>query len=541
MELVTAEQMREMDNRTINRFGIPGLVLMENAARGAVRVLWKHMGNPQGKQVGILAGSGNNGGDGFVMARYLYLKGAVPTVFLLAKREKIKGDAAHNLSLLSTLPIPLVDVTDEADFHQSKAKISHQDLFVDAIFGTGLNTDIRGHYTDVIAHVNALGKPVLSVDIPSGIDADSGRICGTCIRADVTATFAFAKPGHVVHPGCEYTGETEIIDIGIPHHIKEEVNPDCFLLTSRYLRPLFPARQPEAHKGHTGHMLLLAGSPGKTGAAAMAVTSALRSGAGLVTLACPQGIHPVMETLVLEGMTFPLPQTPEGDLSDKALGEIASLMADKRCMALGPGMGTSSATATLVREIILTSFLPLVIDADGLNCIAEDTSILKEAEVPLILTPHPGEMARLSHTTTREVQQSRIRIARDFAATHNVYLVLKGAGTLIAHPDGRLWINPTGNSGMASAGMGDVLTGMIAGFLSQGMSPLNAAIMAVYLHGKAADTLAASMGPVGFLASDVIERIPGEIGRLIEPHGHPKTSAFSTRLCHGAAPDRSKG
>ncbi|MBU0995776.1 MAG: NAD(P)H-hydrate dehydratase [Proteobacteria bacterium] len=530
MELVTAEEMREMDQRTITSFGIPGVVLMENAGRGATRVLMEQFGDLENKKVGILAGSGNNGGDGFVIARYLFLKGVRPTVFLLTQKEKVKGDAALNLSLLAPLNIEVCEVTDTAAFQEKKADMAHQHLYVDAILGTGLNSDVRGHYKDVIAFVNEQKKNVLSVDIPSGINSNTGQVCGISINADVTVTFAFAKPGHVVFPGAQYAGKIEIIDIGIPHHIRDDVKPNHFLITDQLVRKTFPVRAPETHKGHTGHLLIIAGSPGKTGAAALTSMAALRTGAGLVTLGCPKNLNPVLESLITEGMTYPLPETKNGNLSELSFDAILNLMADKKCIAIGPGIGTDPSTKKLVRKLVEESRITMVIDADGLNCLSGHVDILKTASIPVIMTPHPGEMARLMGTDVNTIQKNRIAIAREFASTYHVYLVLKGAKTIIAHPDGRVWINQTGNPGMASAGMGDVLTGMIAGLVAQGLSPEDAAVSAVYLHGKTSDTLSEEIGPVGYLASDIVKTIPEQIRRMLALHDNENRTVFSKRL-----------
>jgi NAD(P)H-hydrate epimerase len=353
------------------------------------------------------------------------------------------------------------------------------------------------------------------VDIPSGLNADTGRPCGACINADATATFGFAKTGHMLLPGADYTGDLEVIDIGIPHHIVEQVKPAHQLLTSALISNYFKPRPADAHKGATGHLLLLAGSPGKTGAAAMAAMSAMRVGAGLVTIGAPENINPVLENQVLESMTFPLSETREGMLAGSSFDDIIRLVSGKKCFAIGPGLGNALETKKLVLRVIQESTVPLVIDADGINSIAGHTDILHNLKAPAVLTPHPGEMSRLVGSNVADIQKNRTGFARDFAEKFNVHLVLKGAKTVIAHPDGSIFINSTGNSGMASGGMGDVLTGIIAGMITQGYSPESAAHTGVFLHGAAADELSKSTGPFGFLASDVINAIPGQIGSLV--------------------------
>jgi hydroxyethylthiazole kinase-like uncharacterized protein yjeF len=514
MYLVTASEMRAMDQKTIETFGLPGRVLMENAGQGATRILLQTFKGLVDKRVGIVAGRGNNGGDGFVIARCLAQKGVRVSVYLLAKSKTVKGDAAENLKLLKPLGLSVTEIPDQNAFKSHKIAMRHHDIWVDAIFGTGLKSNIKGYFKEIIEFINSLNKPIFSVDIPSGLNADTGQLCGTCIRAHTTATFAFAKPGQVVFPGADYTGKLEIIDIGIPAHIAEQVGPLQFLLTSDQIRNYLKPRPPEAHKGLTGHLLVVAGSPGKTGAAAMTAVSAMRAGAGLVTLGVPKSLNPILETQVLEAMTSPLPETIDGMFAESAFDKIMDLLADKKCLVIGPGLGVSPETQNLVRRVMKASKVPVVIDADGLNNLAADTLMLKTLNIPIILTPHPGEMARLMDTTVRHIQENRIARARDFAKTYSVHVVLKGARTVIAHPDGKVFVNPTGNSGMASGGMGDVLTGIIAGLVAQGYSPEAATHAGVYLHGAAADYLVKNSGPVGFLASDLMNAIPAQIKAL---------------------------
>jgi len=515
MYLVTADEMREMDRETIESFGIPGRVLMENAGRGATRILLEKFYDLAGKRIGVVAGRGNNGGDGFVIARYLSQKGIQVTVYLLSTRDSVKGDAAANLSLLAPLGVPVIEMPDQTVFQNYQTAMRHQDVWIDAILGTGLKSDVKGYFKEIITFINQSKKPVFAVDIPSGLNSDTGQSCGTCIRAKVTATFAFAKTGHLLFPGADFTGDLEIVDIGIPSHIARKVGPLQYCLTPGLIRGGFPFRPPDAHKGHTGHLMVVAGSPGKTGAAAMTAVSAMRVGAGLVTLGIPKSLNAVLEARTLEVMTSPLPETREGVLDETSYEPIMGQLSDKKCIAIGPGLGTADGTQALVRRIIKESRIPVVVDADGLNCLVGHTRMLKNLDTPIIVTPHPGEMARLMETTTRFIQKDRIACARDFAKKIGVHVVLKGARTVIAHPDGRVYINPTGNSGMASGGMGDVLTGMIAGLITQGQSIESAAHAGVYLHGAVADVLLEKMGPFGFLAGDVMNAIPEQISHLL--------------------------
>ena len=519
MILVTANEMQQMDRRTIESFGIPGRVLMENAGRGATRFFFKQFSDLENKRIGVIAGRGNNGGDGFVIARYLAQSGITVKVYLLTGSHRITGDAAANLKLLSPLEIPVIEIPDKSSFSAHQSTMAGLDIWIDAILGTGLKSDVKGYFQTIIDFINAFKKPVFAVDIPSGLNSDTGRPCGTCIHASATATFGYAKAGHVTYPGANYTGALEIVDIGIPPYIVKSVEPKQFLLTRNLIKSYLAPRVEDTHKGMTGHLLVVAGSPGKTGAASMTSMSAMRAGAGLVTLAIGQSLNAVLETQVLEVMTEPLPESRGGALGEDAFDAIQKLIPGKKCLAIGPGLGQAAETRKMVCKIIEESQIPVVLDADGINNLIGQVQILKNARVPIIITPHPGEMARLLDIDVGKIQQDRINCARNVAVDLQVHVVLKGARTVIAHPDGRIFINPTGNAGMASGGMGDVLTGIIAGQIVQGFSPESAAHAGVYLHGAAADSLAQSLGPYGYLAGEVMNAIPAEVKKMlnIEP------------------------
>ncbi len=514
MDLVTADEMREMDRQTIESFGLPGRLLMENAGRGAARILMREMPGLAAASVGVAAGRGNNGGDGFVIARYLFQQGIDVKVYLFSESSGLQGDAAANFKLLGALGVPIAELPDESAFERHRSEMAQRTIWVDALLGTGLKSEVKGYFRTVITFINSQERPVLAVDIPSGLHADTGRPCGSSIKATITATFAFAKTGHVQQPGASLTGELHVVDIGIPPHIARKIDPRQRLLHPEHLRDIISERPPDIHKGGTGHVFVLAGAPGKSGAAAMTAMSALRAGAGLVTLGTPKSLMPAMEPQVLEAMTVGLRETAEGRLSEEAGDQVLDLLEGMRCLALGPGIGTDPATCRLVHRLVQESPVPVVIDADGLNNLAEEPEILINTHAPVILTPHPGEMARLTGSTTGEVQKDRIGCAREFAESYSSYVVLKGARTVIAQPDDQIYINPTGNPGMASGGMGDVLTGMIGGFIAQGHSPDTAVRIAVFLHGAAADELCASMGPFGYLASDLMKQLPMSIAAL---------------------------
>ena len=515
MYLVTANEMRRMDRATIESFGIPGRVLMENAGRGATAFFLEAVYRDHPGAIGIVAGRGNNGGDGFVMARYLHQKGLPATVFLLSQKNQVKGDAAANLKLLDTMGVPVVEMADASAFESRKSLLRHQHTFIDAILGTGLASDVRGYFRTVIDFINQQERPVFAVDIVSGLNSDTGQVCGVSIRATATATFGFCKVGLLSYPGRTLTGRLKIIDIGIPPHIAAKISCRQHLITPGTLKKVIPQRSATAHKGRTGHLLILAGSPGKTGAAAMTATAAMRTGAGLVTLGIPTSLNPVLEAMVMEAMTVGMPETPDGALDESAHKTIRSMIKDKQCLAMGPGLGTHASTGRLVNRLIEKCPVPMVIDADGLNLIAADPSVLSRRQAPIVLTPHPGEMARISGHTTAAIQKDRIGHARFFAERHQVHLVLKGAATVVARPDGNVFVNATGNPGMAAGGMGDALTGLIAGLMTQGMEADAAAQTAVYLHGLAADRMAQKMASVGYLATEVIDTLPEAMDELL--------------------------
>ncbi len=515
MYLVTAEEMRAMDRNTIESFGVPGRVLMENAGRGATRAMLKYFPDIRDKHVGVVAGRGNNGGDGFVIARYLFQRGVRVKVFLLAERSAVKGDAAANLDLLYKLNAPVIEIPDASAMSSQKIALMHQQVWVDAILGTGLNSEVKGYFREVIAFLNGSGKPVFSVDIPSGLNSDTGQPMGECIRATATATFAYAKTGHCIYPGAELTGKLTVVDIGIPPYVADKEEPRQYLMTQKDMRRLLTRRSPDAHKGSAGSLLVVAGSTGKSGAAAMTALAAMRTGAGLVTAAVPETIHASLETLLTEAMTFPLPDEGQGTLGMAAFDAVMEQLDKKQCLALGPGMGHTGGARSLTAAIVKESRTPVVVDADGLNCLAGQTDMLKSVEIPVVLTPHPGEMSRLTGLSVADIQKNRIACSREFAQETGTHVVLKGAATVIAHPDGTVYINQTGNPGMASGGMGDILTGIIAGLVTQGYPCEIAARLGVYIHGAAADMLSKETGPVGYLAGDLIEAIPQTQARLI--------------------------
>lgn len=513
MKVVSGEIMQMMDRRAIEEYDVSGLTLMENAGRGCAEAIIAEFGSGRGKKAVVVAGKGNNGGDGYVIARLLRERGWQVATLVLAGRHEIVGDARVNLDLLNDAAV--VFCPEEGKLGRYVSVFREAAVIVDALLGTGLKSEVRGTYADAVEMINSAGKPVVAVDIPSGIDSVTGKVLGCAVKADLTVTFALAKLGHVLFPGEDHTGRLQVVDIGIPAEVAASAEV-CEFLDVAAIKPLLRKRERSAHKGRFGHCLVVAGSTGKTGAAAMAANSAVRTGAGLVTLAVPASLNAILEVKTTEAMTLPLPDSGEGYLSRLAKEAIAEALAGKDAVALGPGISWRRETALLVRDLVEDTGLPLVIDADGLNALSDDPSVLlHNKSADLILTPHPGEMARLAGIATVDVEADRIGTARAFAARYGVYLVLKGARTVIAAPDGSIAINGSGNPGMASGGMGDVLTGVLVALLGQGYDPFTACKLGVFLHGYAADLVAAEKGETGMSASDVQERLPYAIKQLM--------------------------
>ena len=516
MRAVTAEEMAEMDRTAIEVAGIPGVVLMENAGRGATEVMWRYFPDLGGKRVAVLAGGGNNGGDGFVIARHLWQQRVAVTVCLLKKRKSYRGDAKLNLEIVEKLGVQVEEYGDNKSLARLKRKLAKADLLVDAILGTGLNAPVGGLYGEIIKLVNQLERPVLAVDLPSGLSATSGVPLGACIQATVTATFGLPKVGQLVTPGCGYVGHLEVVDIGLPRTVTESAEPPRLWLEASDLAVFLRSRSLASHKGSFGHVLVVGGSVGKTGAGAMAGLGAARAGAGLVTLAVPSSLHGLMEVKLTEIMTEPLAETAEQTVGPAALPRLHALLKGKQALALGPGLSVAEATVEVVVDLVERCPCPIVLDADGINALVDRLDALKRARAPVILTPHPGEMGRLLKRSAEEVQNERLSLVQSFSEQYGVTLVLKGARTLIGGPKGKLAINSSGNPGLASGGTGDVLTGLIAGFLAQGLSPFDAACAGVYCHGKAADRLARRYGDRGMLATDLLLEIPVVLKSLVE-------------------------
>lgn len=508
MKILTSTQMQALDRRTITEARVPGMTLMERAGSGTVDFIQSRLGPVPGKRVTIICGKGNNGGDGLVAARLLRQRRAIVTVVLVAPASALSRDAAAMyrrwLRVGGTAATKMFRSSE-----QDQALLAASDLVIDALLGAGLSSEVTGAYAEAINLMNDAGKPIVALDIPSGIRADDGAVLGHAVRAAVTVTFGLPKLGLYLGAGIDHAGAVHVVDIGIPSAYVNEIDSRTFLITESAVRAALPHRPASSHKGTYGHAGILAGSVGKTGAAALAAKAALRTGAGLVTVGVPASVNDVLEAKLLEVMTVPLPETKARTLGRGGLERVLAFIQARTAVAIGPGLSTHPETVELVQALMKHLDRPCVLDADALNALASRAALLTQCKIPPILTPHPGEMARLEvDATSQSVNADRLGTAGRFARERGVFLVLKGARTVVARPDGVMMICPTGNPGMATAGTGDVLTGMLVGLLAQGVPSWEAACAATYLHGAAGDLAARRLGSAGMIAGDLIEQIP---------------------------------
>ena len=519
MWLVTPKQMQELDRRTIQETKVPGITLMERAGTGVVTHLLQHYGSPKGKRVVVFCGKGNNGGDGLVVARLLQEKKAILTVIMMTPYQELSKDAKTMYRRLSKKVKPSQIFT-QPNEEKLESFIQNAHLLIDGLLGTGLSSSVRDPYTTVIETINASPAYTVGIDIPSGLDSESGHTLGVAVTADLTVTFGCPKIGLYVGDAIDRVGHIEIVDIGIPIQYIQDLEPQTQLLSQELIRPMIPLRLPSSHKGTFGHAGIVAGSPGKAGAPALAALGALRVGTGLVSVATPETITPIVEAKLLEIMSQGLPETTEHLLGLEAHSALQSFCQNKSAVGFGPGMGISSSTSQLLCNLLPQLEVPCALDADALNNLVGHLDVFSHMQHPPVLTPHPGEMAKLlPDTSSRTINKDRMGIARGFATQYQVILVLKGANTIIANPLGQVAVCPTGNAGMASAGMGDVLTGMITGLLAQGLSSWDAAQAGVYLHGLAGDVAASTLGEPGLIASDVISAIPQALTHILAEGG----------------------
>jgi len=508
MKIVTADEMQQIDRRATAEFGIPSVLLMENAGLQVALAIERSFPACLRLPISIFCGKGNNGGDGFVAARHLLNRGRTVHVFLFGKEQETKGDAAINLHILRKMGIPIREIQDRTDLHRDLRMVEKSGLVVDALLGTGAIPPAKGLLGEAISFMNELKRPIIAVDIPSGLGADESQPLGDCVRADLTVTFALPKRSLVLYPAANFAGRLEVANIGIPRQLLQEPEIKLNLIESEEVARAFPPRKRDAHKGTFGHVLVIAGSVGKGGAAAMTGKAALRVGAGLVTLAVPASLTGAMEAKLDEVMKESLPETPEGTIAQSALEKILRLLEGKDCLALGPGLSTHPETKELVKNLIPQVRVPTVVDADGINALSLHLEALSQRNGPLILTPHPGELSRLLSISTEEVQRNRVAIAQKFSSGFHVFLVLKGKGTIVSDPRGEAFLNPTGNPGMATGGSGDVLTGILAGIIASGAEISLALQAGVFIHGLAGDLAAQEWGEEPMIAGDVLAKVP---------------------------------
>jgi len=505
--VLTTAQMVTVDRSTIVEIGIPGVVLMENAGRRIAEIAADILGGVHEKNIVILCGKGNNGGDGYVVARYLFERAANVHVVLTSQPEQIKGDAVLNLTIIRRLGIR----AEAYNAEKLDNLLSSADLVVDALLGTGVTGELKGVFREIVEKANQRRTVKLAVDLPTGMNADTGAVTNVCFQANHTVTMGFLKRGLLFSPGRERAGRTHVAEIGFPASVLAKLNVSCSRTTPEDVAARLPRRNPNAYKNQCGEVLTIAGSTGMTGAAALTAESALRVGAGLSILAIPKSLNHILEQKLTEVMTLPVDEEKPGGWCAAAKAQLAEKLTWAKSIAVGPGMGADEGAFALVKWLLQGFVGPFVIDADGLNCLQGNTELIKNSKADLIITPHPGELSRLLSISKVEILANPVETAIHAAKSLKVIVVLKGGPTVIANPQGETFINSTGNAGMATAGMGDVLTGIIAGLLAQGAQPFDAAIVGVYLHGAAGDSVKETAGEAGLLAGDVLSAIPSAL------------------------------
>lgn len=504
-KLVTAEQMRRVDQVSMEDFGIPGHELMDRAGARVVEAIRDRWQGLEGLRVAVVCGKGNNGADGLVVARRLHEAGVQVDLLLLDPLDAFGEDAAVHAEALRRTDLTALPFDDALRFDYSAC-----DLVVDAILGTGLRQAARPPQAAIIKSLNESGRPIVAVDLPSGVSADSGLVQGEAIKASLTVTFDLPKIAHLFYPARSLCGDLALTRIGFPPEAIDACESRIFLLTEEGVGDCLPIREPVAHKGSCGSVAVIAGSAGMTGAASLTALAALRAGAGRVRLGCPASLADILEVKVTEAMTTALPEVRRCRcLSLRGLGAVMNLLNTSEAVAIGPGLGRHRDTMELVRRVLARQDLPdLVLDADGLYAVGQNVGLLSKVVSPVVLTPHMGEMARLTGLTVQEIAADPVQVTRELAAATGAVVLLKGAPTVVAAVDGRIFVNPTGNAGMATAGAGDVLTGVIVGLLAQGAPALEAACMGAFLHGAAGDLGRDALGEWGMMAGDLLSYLP---------------------------------
>jgi NAD(P)H-hydrate epimerase len=512
MKLVTASEMRSIERIAIQDYGIPGIILMEHAGKSlALKCLELIEKRCDFNDIWIIAGKGNNGGDGFVTARHLINQNIDVKVILLCDFNDLIGDGRVNYDILHKMNGEIISVKKDEDLELIRTALLKCDIIIDAIFGTGFKGIASGIAGEMIRLVNDCQGIVISTDLPSGMEADTGHVHGPCIKADYTLTFGLPKVGLFQNSGTYFCGMLEIIEISLPKELLLSEGLRTNLITDDEIHRRMPTRDSDGHKGDYGHVFVIGGSVGMTGAVSLACRGALHAGAGLVTAGIPETLNTIMEIKLTEPMTKPLPEGDRGYFGVDAVSPILDFTKKASVLAIGPGISTKQSVKELIYKVLPSIEVPMVIDADGLNILSEimkeKDDFLKDLSVPTVITPHPGEMARLTGLSIEEIQKNRIKYAMEYAAKWSVVLVLKGSHTIVASPSGDVYLNTTGNPGMATGGSGDVLTGIISAFIAQGMEPVEAAVVGVYIHGRAGDLAAAEKGVQSLVASDIIEKL----------------------------------
>ncbi len=531
MKLLKAQEMAQIDKETIETIGIPGIVLMENASRGVAEVIYRYV---KRSSVLVVCGKGNNGGDGLAAARHLYNLGYEVEVVLTAQPESLKGDAKKNYEIISKLPVPVHVIDSEERLIELYELLKESEIVVDALFGTGLSKPLEGFYADVVDLINRSNRTVVSVDIPSGLSADTGKEIGKHVVADFTVTFAFPKIAHVFPPACENCGRIFVTDISIPEDVPFLIGPERYLLTADEVLFTLPPREIMDHKYTFGHVAVIGGSTGKTGAPCMAAEAVLRTGAGLSTVIVPESLNQIFETKLTEVMSIPIKDEGRGYFGIEELDAVLKTVENGKfsTVVVGMGLGNHPDTYEFVREFVKSCNLPMVIDADGINALAESPEILKTKETPVIITPHVGEFARLTGKDKEEILSAPYDLAAEFAQHFGVTVVLKSGRTVVATKEGKVHVNVIGNPGMATAGTGDILAGVVGALLGMRIEEGDAARFGVFLHSLAGDIVARELTQEGMKACDLLEKLPSAIKKIKEIEKNPSksNSPFVTEL-----------
>ncbi len=502
MKVLSPERMAKYDEYAIKEWGIPSAVLMENAGRNTYRLTKERYLEPKSR-LAVFCGRGNNGGDGFVIARYALRDGFTVKVYLLCRTSDLKGDAALNMRLYASLGGEIIEV-DDTSFGLVKEELREADITVDAIFGTGLSKMVQGKEDRAIELINGSGGPVIAVDIPSGIDGRTGMALGRAVMATHTFTYGFPKIGQLFYPGAYHTGKLTVIDISLPSHAEESLGMDGRLVDGEMIRGFLKERMPWSHKGTFGHVAVIAGSPGKTGAAHMASLAALKIGAGLVTLLIPESLNGIMATKLTEVMTYPVADQGTGYFTLSSYRKIMEFVADKDVIIMGPGLSQNPETSEIVRRVFTEAHKPFIIDADGINAFAGHMDLFTKAKKNAVFTPHPGELGRIMEMSPKAINADRMAAGRSFFERTGANLVLKGARTIVFNERGEAYIIPTGNQSLAKGGSGDILTGFIGGAVAQGYSMTEASLLGAYVHGYAADSFVEESTDMDLLAGDLL-------------------------------------